>query len=472
MRARVPARIGRPLRRLRSAWREARVAWRRRRLAAAAGRGADGAPRVLALASWTFPVYSQSFVHQELACLAAAGFDVRLVFARRGRPSELAPAHRALARRALRLPYDPGVHRLDLEHFERREPATLATALAELSEATGLGVARLLDHRDVLRGLSVARLAEAFRADYLHSYFFYEGALAAWLAARLLDLPRGFTAYADHRLDDYELKAAALQISTAQLPVATSRGVAAELRALAPGCAPRILVKPNAIDTLRFPARPGAAADSARSAPLAIACVCRIDPKKGLEVLAEALPRLGVLGIDAIVRHAGAADPGSAVETAAEDRLRARLAALGIAARFRREGVLGADGVARLLAECPLFVAPYVETSEGDRDAVPTALLEAMSTGAAVVASDAGSIAEVVTPEVDGLLVPQRDPAALAAAIARLARDPALAARLGAAAAATVRRRFDVALCEGALHERVRGLVERHRRRGGARRSA
>jgi glycosyltransferase involved in cell wall biosynthesis len=472
MRARIPARIRRPLRRLRSAWREALVAWRRRRLATAAGRGGDGAPRILALASWTFPVYSQSFVHQELASLAAAGFDVRLVFARHGRSRELAPAHRALARRALRLPYDPAVHRLDLEHFERREPATLATAFAELSAATGLDVARLLAHRDVLRGLSVARLAEAFRADYLHSYFFYEGALAAWLAARLLDLPRGFTAYADHRLDDYELKAAALQISTAELPVATSRGVAAELRALAPDCAARILIKPNAIDTRRFPERPRPAARSAPPTPLAIACVCRIDPKKGLEVLAEALARLGDSGIDAVVRHAGAADPAATVETAAEDRLRTRLAELGIAARFRREGVLGADGVSRLLAECPLFVAPYVETPDGDRDAVPTALLEAMSTGAAVVASDAGSIAEVVTPEVDGLLVPQRDPGALAAALARLAGDPALAARLGREAAATVRRRFDVAICEGALHERVRGLVEERRRRGVARSTA
>ena len=86
-----------------------------------------------------------------------------------------------------------------------------------------------------------------------------------------------------------------------------------------------------------------------------------------------------------------------------------------------------------------------------------------MATGAPVVATDAGSITEVLTDGVSGLLVPQRDAEALATALRRLADDPALAARLGAAAAAVVKARYDVAVCETPLHERIRQILAARR---------
>ncbi|HEU4456907.1 MAG TPA: glycosyltransferase family 4 protein, partial [Longimicrobium sp.] len=67
---------------------------------------------------------------------------------------------------------------------------------------------------------------------------------------------------------------------------------------------------------------------------------------------------------------------------------------------------------------------------------------EAMAAGRAVVAADAGGPREVIAHGVDGLLVPPRDVGALSAAILRLAGDPALRARLGAAARRTARERF------------------------------
>jgi glycosyltransferase involved in cell wall biosynthesis len=64
----------------------------------------------------------------------------------------------------------------------------------------------------------------------------------------------------------------------------------------------------------------------------------------------------------------------------------------------------------------------------------PVAIIEAMAAGRPVVASDVGGVSEVVEHGRSGLLVPRRDPAALAAAVIDLVRDPAGAARLGAAA--------------------------------------
>ena len=61
-------------------------------------------------------------------------------------------------------------------------------------------------------------------------------------------------------------------------------------------------------------------------------------------------------------------------------------------------------------------------------------VLEAMIVGVPLVATTVGGIPEVVEDGVTGLLVPPRDPAALAAAIARLLDDPARASALGDAA--------------------------------------
>ena len=98
---------------------------------------------------------------------------------------------------------------------------------------------------------------------------------------------------------------------------------------------------------------------------------------------------------------------------------------------------------ARAAAEAPALTgqavndATYgktVETASGDKDGIPTAILEGMSTALPIVATDAGSIPEILTDGAHGFLVKQRDPQALAKAIQQLAAQPMLARDLGRAA--------------------------------------
>jgi glycosyltransferase involved in cell wall biosynthesis len=81
-----------------------------------------------------------------------------------------------------------------------------------------------------------------------------------------------------------------------------------------------------------------------------------------------------------------------------------------------------------LLADHQFAVLP----SHGE--GLPNAVLEAMAAGLPVVATSVGGVPDVVTDGVTGILVPPHDPPALAAAIERLAADPGLRARMGAAA--------------------------------------
>ena len=96
------------------------------------------------------------------------------------------------------------------------------------------------------------------------------------------------------------------------------------------------------------------------------------------------------------------------------------------------------DGAVRLIGHrsnvADILGAADVVCLSSDAEAGPMTVLEAMSVGKPVVATDVGGVSEAVINEETGLLVPARDIGAFASAILRLASDPSLAGRMGEAA--------------------------------------
>lgn len=102
--------------------------------------------------------------------------------------------------------------------------------------------------------------------------------------------------------------------------------------------------------------------------------------------------------------------------------------------RFLYAGQVAADDVPRYLSAFDVCAMPLPWTPHFAYAASPIKLFEYMASGRAIVASDLPSYADVVTHDHNALLVPPGDPAALAAALARLHGDPALRQRLAACA--------------------------------------
>ena len=90
------------------------------------------------------------------------------------------------------------------------------------------------------------------------------------------------------------------------------------------------------------------------------------------------------------------------------------------------------------------FAAPCVVGEDGNRDGLPTVLLEAMALGTPCVSTGVTGIPEIIRDGETGLLVPQHDPEALAAALERLLTSPRLAAGLAANARRLIEEEFDV----------------------------
>ena len=96
-----------------------------------------------------------------------------------------------------------------------------------------------------------------------------------------------------------------------------------------------------------------------------------------------------------------------------------------------------------MLASATAMVLPSVTSRDGQMEGIPVALMEAMAAGVPVVSTQLSGIPELVRDGVTGLLVPERDPAALAGAMERLAINPGLGARLAEAGRRAVRDDFN-----------------------------
>jgi glycosyltransferase involved in cell wall biosynthesis len=418
--------------------------------------------RIMATVCDTFPIYSQTFVYQELTQLARDGFDLRLVYSKLDTRDYLPAQFGQLWKDKRCFLLDHKVHKKDFVRYQSRMPEKVDKLIQSLCEASGLARQDLLHHGNFLQAFSFTRMVEAYRPAYLHSYFFYDRSLMALVAGYLLDIPRGISCYADHLLKDYELKVVPLHLKLCDIIIATSKRIKQELLAIAPQTDHnRILVKPNGIDTECF--RRLERAEPADGAPFRLVSVCRIEPKKGLLDLVEAVKLLRQRGLPVEAHLVGTVDEWSQASRDYKRKLDQRISELGLWGTVHLEGRQNLDGVLRFLRIAHLFVAPFVETESGDKDGIPTAVLEGMSTGLPAVATDVGSMTEVIDDGQDGVLVSQRDPAGLGNAIEALLSDPGRRQRLGKAAADKVRRRFDVRIGETTFHERVRAVLPARR---------
>lgn len=187
-----------------------------------------------------------------------------------------------------------------------------------------------------------------------------------------------------------------------------------------------------------------------------IVAVGRLVDKKGFEHLLEAAPAilLGRPGARLVIGGGGDL----------EEPLRRRAAALGLGGRVLLPGALSHPEALALIAGADLFVMPSVRDRRGNVDGLPIVVLEAMAAGKPVVASDVAGMPLAVVPGETGLLVPEKDPAALAAAVGALLDDPGRARRMGAAGRSRVERELNwsaIAAVHDRLYRRAVGEPER-----------
>ena len=375
-----------------------------------------------------YPRISETFVASELIELERLG--ERLTVFAVSRPDEPF-THRFVRELRADVVYLP--------HRPWREPVRVARALRRVVPANARGwlyAARYSlwpPRRKGLRRLLQATVlrAEMERAgiDHAHAHFATAAARLANLAWRMGGPSYSVTVHAkdiyhrDVRVDHLRDK-----LAPARFVATVSQANREHLDSVL-GLDGKLRVVPNSVNLRRLgPARARAAQDGS------VLTVARLIEKKGLPDLLAACGLLRLRGVSPRLEIVG--------DGPLRRRLEGAAARLGLDARFR--GALPQEQVLDLMERAAVFCLPCVVAADGDRDGLPTSVLEAMALGVPVVTTAVNGLAEAVLHERTGLIVPQGDPSALADAIERLQSDPVLAARLAAGGRRHVERNYSL----------------------------
>jgi colanic acid/amylovoran biosynthesis glycosyltransferase len=144
-------------------------------------------------------------------------------------------------------------------------------------------------------------------------------------------------------------------------------------------------------------------------------------------------------------------------------RLERLVRSLGLESCVTLVGARREEEVAEFLANADCFVQPSVVAANGQMEGIPVALMEAMACGVPVVATALSGVPELVRDGVTGLLVPPRDPGALAEAVLGVFRHPLAAADRAAAGRQLVQEEFSLSRSAGQLDALIEGYSAQRR---------
>lgn len=362
---------------------------------------AGASRRPLALFTDAFPARSETFVYNEAFALAELGWAVRVEASARPARVERAAARRLsptyleddsipqkardLAWLVARHPIGCARDLVESRRWRREEPARRLSSLAPAAR-------RLARHGDV----------------HVHVHFAAGAALHALRLNRLLGTSWSVNAHAyDVYLQPRNLRA---KLERSSFAAAPCRYTAAHLRSLVgPAHRSRIHEIVMGVDPDQFRRR-GPTPESRT-----VAAIGRLVEKKGFEYLIEAA---GLLRQRAPIRLVLVGDGPL------REPLAARIGALGLGETVELRDAWGTEAIASVLERADLLAMPSVVAADGDRDAMPVVVKEALAMELPVVASNEVGLPELVRPQW-GRLVAPRDPAGLAAAIEDLLDLPA-----------------------------------------------
>lgn len=377
-----------------------------------------------------YPRLSQTFIVNEMLALKRLGVDLVIV-ASKG--SDEALIHEKCDALDAPVYYMPQPSAELLKQISVTQYEKLADPPKNLDLEAMAGGRSQKDFFTRLQVAMTIPLIQSLGIDHIHGHFATWGAAAGSMMSALTGIPFSFTAHArDIFHQSIQNDQLAERIAQARFTITVSdynkRYLEEILRAH--GKSGKIIRLYNGMDLKALRAEGGA-----KEAGLFVS-VGRLVQKKGFQYLIEACKHLKGLGKPFHCVIIGEGEERPALENLlARYQLEKELSFLG--AKSQGE-------VLDIIRRATAFVLPCIVTEDGDRDGLPTVILEAMALGTPVISTDIAGIPEMISDGQSGLLVPEKDARRLAGAMGKLLDSEGDRERYAAAARAKAVEDFDL----------------------------
>ncbi len=387
-----------------------------------------------------FPRMSETFIAQEILELERRGVRVSIfTLSENDQPAE----HAWLEDLRAPVIHCPAANGADTwNHLRRRIAERPGFSGRSVRSALNWALEADRGRRDLAQAVAVAGAAAECGVDHLHAHFANRPAFVSLLAHAIDGFPFSVTAHAK------DIFAAGPSPTTWRRLARRANFIATVAEAtrdhlvetLGARSASGIRVLYNGVDLESIRPR-----SRRPDGVLRLVCVARQVPKKGLEDLLEAASVLRERGLPFSCTFIG--------DGPEREALHAMRAQRKLESCVRFEGSLRHEQVIANMNESDAVVLPCRVVGDGDRDVLPTVLLEGMAAGLACVSTAVGGVPEIIAHGESGLLVPERDPAALADALAALGGDPDRTLLMGMRGRELAEQRFDRRANVATLHQ-------------------
>lgn len=284
---------------------------------------------------------------------------------------------------------------------------------------------------ELAQGIEIALAVRQSQLQHLHAHFATQAATVTRLAAKFSGISWSFTAHAKDIYYRYEADIQlARKIQDASHVITVSDYNLGWLCERYGGDRQKVSRLYNGLDLRQFPWL------SPLRRQARILAVGRLVAKKGFSVLVAALAQLQAKSIPFHCTLIGDGPERAALE--------AEVAACELQTKVTFTGALPRQKVAARVQESAMVVAPCVISEDGDRDGLPTILVEAMALGTPVISTDVAGIPELVINGQTGLCVSSHDAVGLADAMTTLLSGQDMREKLARQARKMIVRDYDV----------------------------
>jgi glycosyltransferase involved in cell wall biosynthesis len=395
----------------------------------------NSTPKTLAYILKGYPRISETFISNEILLLEKLGFQMHLFPMRQPRENFSHASVKEIKAEVSYLPTELGENLVKLLRpnllLALKHPKRFIETVRLATQGSPKNRLATLKHFLQAGYMSYYFLMGNTEITHLHGHFAHSPTSVTRFASSFSGIPYSFTA---HAKDIYTSKKDKLRqrIQEAKFVVTCTKHNQQYLEEIKDDCLTPIHCIYHGIDLDLFQ---NSTDEKIPTEPYQIFTVARLTAKKGLPTIYQALVLLKQKGLSFTHTLIGDGDD--------RDQIMALIKELELGTECQWLGTQTHEEVLKQFKKSDLFVLGCEIAANGDRDGIPNVIVESLAMGIPALSTHVSAIPEILIHEQTGLIVPPKDPAAMAEAMERILTDSALRKKIIAEGKKRVATQFD-----------------------------